>query len=172
MKCEILLVPVGTVPAEVCAWLADGLPPIFDCACRIAPALPHPFLAWDARRKQYLADPILAQVQRGEATYALAIADLDLYVTGLNFIFGLADRAGGRAIVALPRLRSSFYRLPEDEALFRERVMKEAVHELGHVLGLGHCRDRRCVMAFSNSLADTDYKGQEFCERCKTQRVS
>lgn len=89
----------------------------------------------------------------------------------LNFVFGLADRATARAIIALPRLRQSFYGLPDDIALFRERAIKEAVHELGHTFGLGHCRDRRCVMAFSNSLADTDRKGQEFCERCQARRV-
>ena len=169
MKCEILLVPVGTVPAEVCDWLASGLPVAFNCDCSIAPALPHPFYAWDARRKQYQAEPILAQVQKCQTTYALAMADLDLCVPDLNFIFGLADYAGARAIIALPRMRQGFYHLPEDAALFRARVIKEAVHELGHVLGLSHCRDRRCVMAFSNSLADTDYKGQEFCERCRKQ---
>ncbi len=53
--------------------------------------------------------------------------------------------------------------------LFRERVAKEAVHELGHVFGVGNCRDWRCVVAFSNSLADTDYKGQTFCARCWQQ---
>ena len=46
------------------------------------------------------------------------------------------------------------------------KQVKEAVHELGHTRGLGHCADPRCVMAFSNSLADTDRKGKEFCARC------
>jgi archaemetzincin len=169
VKKGILLVPLGTVPVEVFSWLADALPPVFDCTCRVALALPQPTLAWNARRGQYLADAILTEVQRGEAARALAIADLDLYVPDLNFVFGLADREAARVIIALPRLRQSFYRLPEDMALFRARVVKEAVHELGHTFGLGHCRDRRCVMTFSNSLADTDYKGQAFCARCQKQ---
>jgi len=166
MKDEILLVPVGTVPPEVCDWLAGKLPLALNCVCHIAPALPHPLAAWDARRRQYQADSILAQVQRSEATCALGIADLDLYVRGLNFVFGLADRGRRRAIIALPRLRQSFYSLPEDEGLFRERVMKEAMHELGHVLGLNHCADAHCVMHFSNTLADTDYKHAAFCQQC------
>jgi archaemetzincin len=80
----------------------------------------------------------------------------------------LADRAAARAIIALPRLRQSFD-LPDDAFLFRERTVKEAVRELGHTFGLSHCRDRRCVMAFSNSLADTDYRGQAFCARCRNR---
>ena len=172
MKGGILLVPVGTVPPEVCGWLIDALSSVFDCTCHMAPAMLQPAFALNPRRAQYAADAILAQVDAGEAKYALAIADLDLYVPQLNFVFGLADRAAAHAIIALPRLRQSFYGLPDDTSLFCGRVVKEAVHELGHVQGLEHCRDRRCVMAFSNSLADTDHKGQEFCEKCKkTRRV-
>ena len=169
VKPAIMLVPIGAVPGEVHNWLADALPPILHCACSLAPALPHPTLAWNSRRQQYLADMTLALVTVGHATHALAIADLDLYVPELNFVFGLADWAAARAIIALPRLRQDFYGLPEDMVLFRKRVVKEAVHELGHTFGLGHCRDRRCVMTFSNSLSDTDYKGPGFCPKCQKQ---
>jgi archaemetzincin len=122
--------------------------------------------AYDARRAQYSAEMILAQLSSEDADRVLGIVDLDLYVPELNFVFGLADRAGRRAVIALPRLRQSFYGARDDEALFLARAVKEAVHELGHTCGLGHCLDRRCVMAFSNSLADTDHKGEQFCTRC------
>jgi len=36
-----------------------------------------------------------------------------------------------------------------------QRVIKEAVHELGHAFGLTHCENSKCVMHFSNSLQDT-----------------
>jgi archaemetzincin len=53
-----------------------------------------------------------------------------------------------------------------NDELFRARLLKEAVHELGHTLGLDHCSDPRCVMHFSNKLADTDVKGDAYCDRC------
>lgn len=169
MKREILLVPVGSVRTEVCNWLAEALPSVFDCTCRTAPSLPHPEFAWNARRKQYSAEIVLTHVDPGEKFLALAIADLDLYVPDLNFVFGLAQRGARRAVIALPRLRPSFYGMPNDTILFRQRVVKEAVHELGHLFGLGHCDDRRCVMAFSNRLADTDFKIGTFCKQCEKQ---
>ncbi len=81
---------------------------------------------------------------------------MDLTVPGLNFVFGLADPARGAAVISLARLYPEFYGQPRDPRRFKERAVKEAVHELGHLLGLGHCPDPACVMSFSNSLADTD----------------
>jgi len=99
----------------------------------------------------------------------LGVIDADCYAPGLNFIFGQARLHERDCFIALPRLRQSFYGLPDDENLFRQRVLKEAVHELGHTYGLGHCPNPHCVMHFSNSLHDTDVKDAEFCPRCQMQ---
>jgi len=79
------------------------------------------------------------------------------------------DRHRGQylAVIALPRLRQGFYGLPGDEALFHQRAVKEATHELGHTYGLGRCRNPRCVMCFSNSLRDVDRKERDFCPSCR-----
>jgi archaemetzincin len=69
----------------------------------------------------------------------------------------------------ITRLRESFYGGHNDEELFLARVTKEAVHELGHTFDIQHCANRRCVMAFSNSLEGTDRKEQTFCSACEMQ---
>lgn len=94
---------------------------------------------------------------RGDDLMLLVIAE-DIYIDGFNFCFGLAY--GRSAVVSVYRLRS------RDRQLYLSRVRKEVVHEVGHMLGLRHCRDPGCVMFFSNSIEDTDRKGEALCRRC------
>ena len=118
-------------------------------------------------RGQYDAWPIVQSYRdvRADDEYLLLITVKDLYAAGLNYIFGLAW--GGIAIVSTHRLAQEFYGLEPDRELFVKRLIKEAVHELGHLHGLTHCSDRRCVMAFSNWIGDTDYKSYKLCSRCE-----
>jgi len=165
----IALVPVGQVDESILTVIGQGLQEAFGRACVVVASLPHPDYAHDPRRGQYLADDILAQLVRLDlpAERWLGVVDMDLYTPGLNFVFGQARMGGPAAVVALSRLRRSFYGLPDDEALFHQRAVKEAVHELGHTYGLGHCRNPRCVMSFSNSLYDVDRKERGFCPSCR-----
>jgi len=167
MNSEIAVVAVGGIPASVLAHLCAALTKTFERPCRVGEILPAPERAFDPRRAQYSARALLQQLRPRQAERVLGVVDLDLYVPELNFVFGLADWREKRAVIALPRLRQQFYGARDDEALFLARAVKEAVHELGHTCGLEHCHDRWCVMAFSNSLADTDYKEQGFCPTCR-----
>jgi archaemetzincin len=71
--------------------------------------------------------------------------------------------------VSLQRLDERFYGLPARQELLRERLVKEAVHELGHTFGLRHCDDWRCVMTSSHAVDRLDVKGIEFCRVCRGQ---
>ena len=74
---------------------------------------------------------------------------------------------GKVAAIYLPRLRQEFYGPEKNEQLFLQRVVKEAVHELGHAFGFDHCPMHQCVMHFSNSISDTDAKAKDFCQNCR-----
>ena len=164
----IILVAVGKIDRNVMDWLKNDLSQVFNKQVSVGKGMPEPDDAFDRKRKQYSSTAILkAMMKQSEyASYEkiLGIVDHDLFVPELNFVFGEAGPKA--AVISLTRLRQTFYRLPEDQDLFHRRVLTEAVHELGHTYGLGHCGNPRCVMFFSNSLSDTDRKGVEFCPRC------
>lgn len=112
---------------------------------------------------------ILERVKPTKEMKILVICDIDAYSGNLNFVFGEAHLGGQVAAIYLPRLRAEFYNLESDEPVFYDRIVKEAIHELGHAFGLIHCNNKRCVMHFSNSLYDTDFKNKSFCENCKNK---
>jgi archaemetzincin len=158
---SLTLVPATEVARDDVADLVRELAAL-GLSATLGPAVRLPAGARDARRAQYRADKLLEVARRTPRPgLTVLITEEDLYADDLNFVFGLADAAGSAAVVSLFRLR-----LGAGSQLTRERAVKEVVHEVGHCLGLGHCPDPRCVMYFSNSLADTDRKGKGPCARC------
>jgi len=168
----VVLIPIGEVEEATLEALRQLLEEIFSQRTQIGNGLQLPRGSWNQHRGQHLATMLLALIHPpGANGRALGVVDVDIFAPGLNFVFGEADIAGKRALISLQRLRQEFYGLPRDENLFRERALKEAVHELGHTYGLRHCPDPTCVMHFSNSLGDTDLKGWKFCSVCQ-EKVS
>ena len=165
---RISLRPLEEIDQGILEELKRRLEEVFGCPVEMKPQTIDLARAYNPSRKQYLSTTLLSTLgasEKGEK--ALGIVDVDLYVPGLNFVFGEADMGSGVAIISLWRLRQGRYSLPSNRELFLERAIKEAIHELGHTYGLGHCSDRKCIMYFSNSLMDTDRKQAAFCSKCR-----
>jgi archaemetzincin len=148
------------VPRDLLERLAGKLGR-FDADVVVHPSQPLPLGAFDPRRGQFRSDHLLRRLRDVAADRVLGVADVDLYVDPLNFVFGQADVGGRAAVISTNRLASP------DRDLFELRALKEAVHELGHTFGLAHCEDDGCIMHFSNTLEDTDRKGTAFCATCR-----
>jgi archaemetzincin len=169
---KITLKPLGKIEDEIMEELKDRVGGVFHCTVEIKAGLSDLSQAYNPERKQYVSSKLLASLKKSEREErVVGIADVDLYVPRLNFVFGEADILCGTAIVSLYRLRQEYYGLASDEALFMERATKEIIHELGHTFGLEHCPNNKCVMHFSNSLADTDLKEANFCSSCRPKII-
>jgi archaemetzincin len=169
---KIGVLAVGQVPREVLLELVQALPRIFpDTACSvIEEPLPIPADAFVKKRNQYSSSVILAQINvfaAGNAGFdrVLGVVDVDVFASGLNYVFGEACMPGKAALISLWRLKPDFYGETAGSDVLVSRALKEAVHELGHTLGLKHCAKGFCVMHFSNSIFETDKKQSLFCEQ-------
>jgi len=135
---------------------------------KISSSMDSPKYAFDEKRGQYNSKLILKRLTElpHNSLKFLAITQVDLFVPILKYVFGLAQVGGQCAIISTYRLHPQFYDQEPNQALLLDRIGKTALHELGHSLGLTHCRDRRCVMHSSTNIGETDFKRSDFCPTC------
>ena len=150
-------------------YLAASLARTFRTPCRIRPDRFDVAFSLDGGRNQCHSTAILQRLERSADPDArvLGVTGCDLYVPVLTFVFGEAQLDGNCAVVSTARLHEEFYGMPASQSLMRERLVKEAIHELGHTFGLRHCADWRCVMTSSHAVERLDVKGAEFCRACR-----
>ena len=149
--------------------LARRLGQIFDLQVDTHIPTFDPESAFDAGRGQYNSTMLLAQLLREpiDAGRMLGVTGVDLFIPVLTYVFGEAQLDGRAAVVSSHRLAPEGYGLPANPDLLFRRIVKEAVHELGHTYGLVHCDRPVCVMARSTYVEEIDLKGDSFCPRCR-----
>ena len=126
--------------------------------------------AFDPSRVQYNSSLILRQLIMKpplDAEKILGVLDVDLFIPILTFVFGEAQLKGIGAAVSSHRLHNRFYGLPENREATIDRLLKEAIHELGHTFGLIHCSQPKCVMNSSTYVENIDQKPAELCLSCQ-----
>ena len=168
------LLPLGPPfpDAGLVAWLASALERRLGVRVRTEPkrAL-HPAGAPGRASADEVLDH-LAELRppigdRPPADWTLALTAADLHAAGRAFVFGAAAVGGAWAVVSTARLLPDD--LPGDTGLLRARLLKEVLHELGHLAALSHCAASGCVMTASSGVHGVDRKGTDFCEACSRQ---
>ena len=164
------LLPIGNLDDGLLKALRPAMEETFRVPSEVLPVRLDPEFAFHGERQQYHSSEMLQRMQSfltADSWRLLGIAAVDLYIPILTFVFGEAQMGGPCAVVSAHRLRQEFYGLPPDPELFRQRVIKEAVHELGHTLSLTHCDDYQCAMAPSHAVEWIDLKESTLCTNCQ-----
>jgi archaemetzincin len=122
-------------------------------------------------RRQIDAHSLLDSIQaykhrHGIEDPVLLVVHQDLFKEGSRFVFGLARESVGAAVVSTARLGNEFYGLSGSDDDLMDRIIKEGAHEIGHLLGLGHCANRECVMFKPDTLDELDRKKKHLCSIC------
>lgn len=141
---------------------------VFAVPVRLWAGHERPVDAYDARRNQHSSTRILKWLNAarpGHARKVLGITDVDLFIPILTFVYGEAQLDGTAAVVSTARL-SPNGGPPYGPGLLRARLIKECIHELGHMFGLIHCARSSCVMSRSMNLVHVDAKDDVLCHDC------
>jgi archaemetzincin len=149
---------------------------VFHASVELHPFQPDLPKVFDPSRGQYHSSGVLKQMLDDLAAHGdpadklIGLVDVDLFIPVLTFVYGEAQLKGRCAVVSTFRLRNELYGLPTNEKMFRDRIEKECVHEVGHTYGLVHCRDIECVMRSSTYVEEIDLKGSLLCPSCDEKR--
>lgn len=81
-------------------------------------------------------------------------------------IFGYGFCPGRSAVVSDYRL------LTNDIKIFQHRLRTVVIHEIGHNLGLPHCKETNCIMNDANEKIQTvDNSADDYCASCRSKTL-
>ncbi len=160
---------IGVAPPDraLLAHVAKQVGRAFRAEVTLFEAPGTPAHAYDPRRDQHASGEILKWLLplAPEGGKVLGVTDRDLFIPILTYVFGEAQLGGAAAVISTARLGDELGVF--GPKVVRERLCKEAVHELGHCFGLRHCQTAGCVMARSPAVREVDEKGMGLCADCR-----
>ena len=168
--------PLGIFTDAQAQLIRTALQDVYGFEVRILDPRAMPKTAYYKPRHRHRADRILA-ILGGIAREADSRCDLIMGLTDQDIsttkgthkdwgIFGLGEVWGTACVVSSHRLTRKLGKKDRRKGL--ERVIKVAIHEAGHVLGLHHCETPGCVMHDAEGTVKTvDGETGHFCEDCQ-----
>lgn len=163
---ELQLVPVGPVQGVFLKELEAPIAQVLGVTAYLGKSLlAQPAFAFNKDRNQYHTTAIMRRLLTMKdmgTPLIFGIADVDLFVPDSSFVYGEADRESHAAVMSVWRLRA------EGDA-WKRRTFVEAVHQVGHLVGLSYCEDARCAMFLASTITDAERRQLHLCNNCKNE---
>jgi archaemetzincin len=165
----IVITPIGDFIPELLDRVRSEIKRIYGFPTEVRSLSEDLEFAFDPNRNQYHSTPILEQLARKappDALKVLALVQVDLFIPILTHVYGEAQLGGKACIVSTIRLNDGHGSLDTQEP-YLSRIIKEAIHELGHTFKLRHCREHTCLMHYCRNEGDVDRKSDQLCRYCR-----
>lgn len=160
---KVRLLEIGRLPKGLGQWIRRHLPPPFIAAELLALRI-NLKPCRDTHRNQLDARCLLDLLPPApEDRLLLALVSDDLFFSVMTYVFGLTELGERRGVLSCHRLGDE---LAGREDVLRQRALVEAVHELGHAMGLVHCPVNECAMHRTLWPEGIDTKQPELCPSC------
>ena len=165
---SILISPVGELSIELIEAVAGEIEQVFGFSTETSPILQDISFALDDKRNQYHSTAILDRLAANlppRIIRVLAIAQVDLFIPILTHVYGEAQLGGAACVVSTFRLNEGRSGINISQK-YIGRIVKEAIHELGHTFNLRHCPEQTCIMHYCRNEEDVDRKSDQLCRYC------
>jgi len=165
---SILISPVGELSSELIEAVTGEIKQVFGFSTETNPILQDLSFALDDNRNQYHSTAILDRLAANlppQVVRVLAIAQVDLFIPILTHVYGEAQLGGAACIVSTFRLNEGRSGINISQK-YIDRIVKEAIHELGHTFNLRHCPEQTCIMHYCRNEEDVDRKSDQLCRYC------
>lgn len=142
---------------------------------------PDTFINYE-KGKRYSASMLLDWLELKKpdsCMIVVGLTDTDIFITKRNRdgsikqpeikykvwgIFGLGQRPGSSCIVSTHRIKHS------NNSVYKDRLIKIVLHEIGHNMGLKHCPDKDCYMTDAvETISTIDNASLNMCINCKKE---
>jgi archaemetzincin len=114
----------------------------------------------------FINNKILPKKAPNNGIVIMAITAKDLYPSpSWNYVFGLVNYKKRTGISSFNRFFEGTL-TAENYSLCLNRITKTAVHEIGHMFSMKHCKHAVCLMNGVNHLPESDSKPNALCSEC------
>ncbi len=172
---RICLQPLGKYDRALLGKAVLGIKYLYGYRVRVLQQVKMPAEAFYKPRRRHRADKLLRFLEetvsvRDDCDIAIGFTSQDISTTKGQTrdwgIFGLGSVGGTTCVVSTHRLT----RKTNNRRKMAIRTVKVVNHELGHVLGLGHCPKEGCLMADAKGTIKTvDQESGLLCKLCQAQ---
>jgi archaemetzincin len=163
----IYVSPVGQIAPWIIGTIAQKIEIFFGFKTEELCLVEDISFAYDRDRDQYhstlILEKLASRCPKG-GLKVMAVTKEDLFIPILTHVYGEAQLGGTACILSISRLITGPDMGGKDRG--ESRIVKEAVHELGHCFDLRHCEDDTCIMHYCRKLGDVDKKSNRFCRYC------
>jgi archaemetzincin len=194
MDRNINILILNDINNNIIRFLRKRLPEIFNSSVTVSKHIIIPSYLFNCDKKKYDGKKVLKFITdnitlKEVKNVNIGIFDRDMFSGNLDYTFGLASLFPKIGVVSIIRLHPHFNedyfsrglrkrksgKFPlfvkrlsmQEKNIYYERILKETSHIIGHTLELGHCENKRCIMAPSGTIMDIDQKDIIFCSRCR-----
>jgi archaemetzincin len=169
----IALQPFGNFNQEEIDSVAKGISNFYTKEVFVFKPIDIPLNFYNKSINQYSADSLtifLSKLRNDTVVEVVGLTHEPLFTikkdSRMSYfdekIFGMGYQPGNSCVVSDYKFRT------DKRILFVSRLRNVIKHEIGHNLGLGHCKNDKCIMSEMNGdLKILDDSGDTYCEKCR-----